>query len=139
MGISVDFLVLRILALVFISNVFCQLTGDTGEIASLSVLQDYNCPAAVPRPTYCKKACYRDENCKKSNKKCACDGECGLSCVNPASTCHPLVDLPNGIITVIATRGQLIDFQGYVRTPKGFIFNANVEYGCKQVVSNILY
>uniref|UniRef100_A0A914VW63 Sushi domain-containing protein n=1 Tax=Plectus sambesii TaxID=2011161 RepID=A0A914VW63_9BILA len=62
----------------------------------------------------CKKACISHTDCKKRNKRCLCDGECGLSCLNPASLCHALRDVPNG----------------FVRAPSDFVVGSNAEYGC---------
>ncbi|KAK0419223.1 hypothetical protein QR680_014025 [Steinernema hermaphroditum] len=74
------------------------------------------CPNSTinPRPKYCRKACTKDVQCKKSNKKCLCDAECGLSCVNPSSACPTFHELTNGVI----------------RTSGDPIFGAKAEYSC---------
>nr|CAD2187098.1 unnamed protein product [Meloidogyne enterolobii] len=74
-----------------------------------------NCPVTTfPRPSFCRKPCSHQEQCRRGNKLCLCDGECGLSCISKSINCHPLVDLPNG----------------YIQTPTGFLFNSIAEYGC---------
>ncbi|CAJ0935572.1 unnamed protein product, partial [Mesorhabditis belari] len=76
----------------------------------------HNCPQPIGnRPKHCKKSCENDEECK-GHKRCLCDGECGLSCVNPSSTCHPLDHLENG----------------YIRTSNENRFGSNAEYSCQK-------
>ncbi|CAI4228747.1 unnamed protein product [Auanema sp. JU1783] len=73
-----------------------------------------SCPTAITgRPKYCRRECTTDDDCKK-HKKCLCDGECGLSCINPASTCHSLHEIENG----------------YFRTAGELRFGSNAEYSC---------
>ncbi|KAF1748085.1 hypothetical protein GCK72_024552 [Caenorhabditis remanei] len=74
-----------------------------------------SCPEVTlsQRPKHCKKECIADEDCKR-NKRCMCDGECGLSCVNPIAMCHPLPSIENG----------------FIRTAGDLRFGSNAEYGC---------
>jgi hypothetical protein len=48
------------------------------------------CPSRQTTLAYCKKPCIKDDQCKKGNKKCLCDGECGLSCINPGTSLRTL-------------------------------------------------
>ena len=42
-----------------------------------------NCPVTTfPRPSFCRKPCSHQEQCRRGNKLCLCDGECGLSCIS---------------------------------------------------------
>uniref|UniRef100_A0A0N5A018 Sushi, von Willebrand factor type A, EGF and pentraxin domain-containing protein 1 n=1 Tax=Parastrongyloides trichosuri TaxID=131310 RepID=A0A0N5A018_PARTI len=88
---------------------------------SIAIVIDSNdnyCPTNFyekPRPTYCKKACSSDKQCKRGKKKCLCDGRCGMSCVNPRLHCPQLTNPENG----------------HIIASNGFTFNSVVEYFCK--------
>ncbi|XP_071966568.1 beta-2-glycoprotein 1-like isoform X2 [Engystomops pustulosus] len=48
----------------------------------------------------CQKACTKDQDCPKKRMKCLCDGECGMSCVTPRSSCPWPVILENANISL---------------------------------------
>uniref|UniRef100_A0A1I8BHZ1 Sushi domain-containing protein n=1 Tax=Meloidogyne hapla TaxID=6305 RepID=A0A1I8BHZ1_MELHA len=92
--------------------------GNVNELQELELddVRQINCPPTIlPRPSFCRKPCSHQEQCRRGNKVCICDGECGLSCISKSINCHPLVDLPHG----------------YIRTQNGFNFNSIAEYGLK--------
>ncbi|NP_001335575.1 Protein lev-9 [Caenorhabditis elegans] len=84
---------------------------------SITYASALSCPEVTlsQRPKHCKKECIADEDCKR-NKRCMCDGECGLSCVNPIAMCHPLPNIENG----------------FIRTAGDLRFGSNAEYGCNK-------
>jgi hypothetical protein len=45
--------------------------------------QQMNCfSVKIPRPSFCRKTCTHQEQCRRGKKLCRCDGECGLSCIS---------------------------------------------------------
>ncbi|XP_071966570.1 beta-2-glycoprotein 1-like isoform X4 [Engystomops pustulosus] len=54
----------------------------------------------------CQKACTKDQDCPKKRMKCLCDGECGMSCVTPVSTCNDPLAIENGFFV---KNGYLIE------------------------------
>ncbi|XP_040290674.1 beta-2-glycoprotein 1-like isoform X2 [Bufo bufo] len=86
--------------LVFIPIIFHCVIGD----------QDFTdlCPARTENPVRhtCQKACTKDQVCPKKRLKCLCDGECGMSCVAPVSTCNEPPSIENGYFV---KNGHLIE------------------------------
>lgn len=44
----------------------------------------------------CSRRCRKDMPCENARKQCLCDSLCGLSCIKPDSTCHPITKVENG-------------------------------------------
>lgn len=63
----------------------------------------------------CSRRCRKDMPCENTRKQCLCDSLCGLSCIKPDSTCHPLPMVENG------------DFN-----PKSNKFGAVVTFSCNE-------
>ncbi|CAH1270984.1 CSMD1 [Branchiostoma lanceolatum] len=47
-----------------------------------------------------RKRCAADSDCRGRNKRCLCDGPCGMSCVNPNGTCREPQAPSNGAVEV---------------------------------------
>ncbi|XP_066461866.1 beta-2-glycoprotein 1-like [Eleutherodactylus coqui] len=67
----------------------------------------------------CQKACTKDQDCPKKKLKCLCDGECGMSCVTPRSSCPWPVVLENANVTLMQETWNFGD-QMLVRCHPGF-------------------
>ncbi|XP_075135150.1 beta-2-glycoprotein 1-like [Leptodactylus fuscus] len=79
------------------------------------------CPTRKKNPIghTCQKACTKDLDCPKKKLKCLCDGECGLSCVTPRSSCPWPVILENANISLKQETWNFGD-QMLVRCHPGF-------------------
>ncbi|XP_044137479.1 beta-2-glycoprotein 1-like isoform X1 [Bufo gargarizans] len=99
--------------LVFIPIIFHCVIGD----------QDFTdlCPERTENPVRhtCQKACTKDQVCPKKRLKCLCDGECGMSCVAPRSSCLWPVTLENANISLKQETWNFGD-QILVRCQPGF-------------------
>ncbi|XP_074643429.1 protein lev-9-like [Tubulanus polymorphus] len=57
------------------------------------------CPIRTPKVSqvrHCLKKCHKNDDCRGKKKECACDGDCGLSCINPKRRCISLEEIKDG-------------------------------------------
>ncbi|XP_056399029.1 protein lev-9-like isoform X2 [Hyla sarda] len=75
--------------IVFIPIILYAVLGDQ-DVTDL-------CPTRKKNPIghTCQKTCTKAQDCPRKRLKCLCDGECGMSCITPRSSCPWPVILEN--------------------------------------------
>ncbi|KAI3387421.1 hypothetical protein SNEBB_000952 [Seison nebaliae] len=66
----------------------------------------HNCLARRPHATEyrtCMKVCRSDKDCVSSVRRCMCDGDCGMSCVNTKMRCEKPRPILNGTIIYLGS------------------------------------
>ncbi|XP_069804162.1 beta-2-glycoprotein 1-like isoform X2 [Dendropsophus ebraccatus] len=60
------------------------------------------CPTRTNNPIghTCQRTCTKDQDCPRKRLKCLCDGECGMSCITPRSSCPWPVVLENANVSL---------------------------------------